>query len=245
LPLLKYVFGSRSKTQSQDEVVFLLIPHLVRESLLSRMNTRAIDTGTSQSIELRREAGQDAASTRTTGAAGPGGSLVPPAQRTTAAAAANAAIQQLQQDGSATTSASVAAPVSFAITPGNATQAVGSTFQVAVMASNARDLYSVPLQMQFNPQVLQLVNVDSGEMLGRDGQAVALAHRDEGNGMVTISASRPPSTKGVDGQGSICVLTFKATAAGDSNLMLTKVGAQNSAQVNLPAVGSQAIVHVK
>src|SRR5206468_8975723 len=49
-------------------------------------------------------------------------------------------------------------------------------------------------------QVLQLVNVDSGEMLGRDGQAVALAHRDEGNGMVTISASRPPSTKGVDGQ---------------------------------------------
>ncbi|MGO4515417.1 cohesin domain-containing protein [Terriglobus sp. 2YAB30_2] len=245
LPLLKYVFGSRSKTQSQDEVVFLLIPHLVRESMLSRMNTRAVDTGTSQSIELRREAGQDSASTRTTGAAGPGGSLVPPAQRTTAAAAANAALQQLQQDGSATTSASVAAPVSFAITPGNATQAVGSTFQVAVMASNARDLYSVPLQMQFNPQVLQLVNVDSGEMLGRDGQAVALAHRDEGNGMVTISASRPPSTKGVDGQGSICVLTFKATAAGDSNLMLTKVGAQNSAQVNLPAVGSQAIVHVK
>ncbi|WP_263417421.1 cohesin domain-containing protein [Terriglobus albidus] len=246
LPLLKYVFGSRSKTQSQDEVVFLLIPHLVRESLLSRMNTRAIDTGTSQSIELRRESAQDNASTRTTGAANPGvGPVAAPAQRTTAAAAANAALQQLQQDGTATTSAPVTAPVSFAITPGNATQAVGSTFQVAVMASNARDLYSVPLQMQFNPQVLQLVNVDSGEMLGRDGQAVALAHRDEGNGMVTISASRPPSTKGVDGQGSICVLTFKATAAGDSNLMLTKVGAQNSAQVNLPAVGSQAIVHVK
>lgn len=246
LPLLKYVFGSRSKTQSQDEVVFLLIPHLVRESLLSRMNTRAIDTGTSQSIELRRESAQDSASARTTGAANPGvGPVAAPAQRTTAAAAANAALQQLQQDGTATTSAPVTAPVSFAITPGNATQAVGSTFQVAVMASNARDLYSVPLQMQFNPQVLQLVNVDSGEMLGRDGQAVALAHRDEGNGTVTISAARPPSTKGVDGQGSICVLTFKATAAGDSNLMLTKVGAQNSAQVNLPAVGSQAIVHVK
>ncbi len=243
LPLLKYVFGSRQKTQAQDEVVFLLIPHLVRESMLSRMNTRAIDTGTSQSIELRRDPTAEAAAAASLAATAAAGATSAPGQRTTAAAAANAAMQQLQQDG--TVAPPVAPPINFAVTPANATQAVGSTFQVAVMASNARDLYSVPLQMQFNPQVLQLVNVDSGEMLGRDGQAVALAHRDEGNGQVTISASRPPSTKGVDGQGSICVLTFKALAAGDSNLSLTKVGAQNSAQVNLPSVGSQGVVHVK
>ena len=46
-------------------------------------------------------------------------------------------------------------------------------------------------------------------------------------------------------QGSVCTLTFKAIAAGDSNLGLVKVGARNSAQATLPAVGSQAVVHVK
>ncbi len=124
-------------------------------------------------------------------------------------------------------------------------QAVGSTFQVAVMLGNGRDVYSVPLQMQFDPKVLELVNVDSGNFLSRDGQAVALVHRDDGNGLVTISTSRPPNVAGVNGQGSLCTLTFKAVAAGDSNLALVKVGARNSAQANLPAVGSEAVVHVK
>ncbi len=91
---------------------------------------------------------------------------------------------------------------------------MGSTFQVSIVASNAHDLFAVPLQMQFDPKVLSLVNVDAGDLLGKDGQSVALVHRDEGNGAVTISATRPPGTKGVDGQGSICTLTFKATGAG-------------------------------
>ena len=74
--------------------------------------------------------------------------------------------------------------------------------------------------------------------------AWGIAHRVD-NGTVTISASRPPNTKGMSGQGSVCNITFKAIAPGDSQLNLVKVGAMNSAHVNLPAVGSQAVVHVK
>jgi general secretion pathway protein D len=113
------------------------------------------------------------------------------------------------------------------------------------MIGNAHDVFSVPLQMKFNPAVLQLVNVDSGDLLSRDGQLVSISHRDDGAGLVAIAAERPPNATGVNGQGSICTLTFKAIAAGDSDLTLVKVGARNSAQANLPAVGSQAVVHVK
>lgn len=137
------------------------------------------------------------------------------------------------------------APVALSVLPPASNQAVGSTFQVAVMAANAKDLYSVPVQMQFDPKVLQLVNVDAGDLLGRDGQAVALVHRDEGNGAVTVSASRPPNTAGVSGQGSVFTLTFKALAPGDSTLALVRVGAKNSSQANLPTVGTQGVVHVK
>jgi len=136
------------------------------------------------------------------------------------------------------------AAVNLSVTPASSTEAVGSTFQVAVMLANGHDIFSVPLQLQYNPAVLQLVNVDAGSFLGRDGQAIAIGHRDD-NGLVTISASRPPNSGGVNGQGSVATLTFKAVAAGDSNLALVKVGALNSAQTNIPATGSQAVVHVK
>ncbi len=135
--------------------------------------------------------------------------------------------------------------MNLSVVPSNSNQTVGSTFQVAVMLGNGTDIYSVPLQLQFNPAVLELVNVDAGDFLARDGQAVALSHRDDGSGMVTISTSRPPGVAGITGQGNVCTLTFKAVAAGDSNLALVKVGAHNSAQATLPAVGSQAVVHVK
>jgi general secretion pathway protein D len=116
---------------------------------------------------------------------------------------------------------------------------------VAVMLNNGKDVFSVPLQLKFNSAVLQLVNVDAGDFLGRDGQATSIVHRDDGNGLVAISTNRPPNAAGVSGSGSLCTLTFKAIAPGDANLSLVKVGALNSAQANIPAVGSQAVVHVK
>ena len=251
LPIFKYLFSSRNKEVIQDEIVFLLIPHIVRESVITRLNARAIDTGTGQSIELRH---LDASEQAAADLGNPGFTPAKPTPigpATSAANAANAMVQQMKQQAmpltppAPSTAAPAGPPVSLSVVPPDMPQTVGSTFQVAVMLGNGHDIYSVPLQMQFNPKVLQLVNVDTGNFLARDGQAVALAHRDDGNGLVTISTSRPPNVGGISGQGSLCTLTFKAVAAGDSNLALVKVGARNSAQANLPAVGSQAMVHVK
>ena len=248
VPFLKYFFSSQSKETQRHEIVFLLIPHIVRESILSRLNTRAIDTGTGQGIELRHDAILDQSVDQ------PDARLAPrPATPSiTAANAASAMVQQMTQQAQPpvptpplTPAPAPATSISLGVVPPAAPQAVGSTFQVAVTLSNGADVFAVPLQLQFNPAVLQLVNVDAGDFLGRDGQAVSIVHRDEGNGLVTISTSRPPNAGGISGQGSVATLTFKAIAPGDSNLALVKVGARNSAQANLPAVGSQAVVHVK
>ncbi len=277
IPIIKRFFSSNNRDRSQDEVVFLLIPHIVREPLITRLNTRAIDTGTGQGIELRREPVPDTPPAGDTSASLTTGAFQqqhatqtgPAAQPITAAQAASAMIGQIGSEGSpAARSAQQAlsaqsnpagpsmpipaqavpaagGTVSFTVTPPAATQAVGSTFQMAVVASGAKDLYSVPLQVQFNPALLSLVNVDSGEFLGRDGQSVAVVHRDEGNGTVTISVSRPPAVRGVDGQGSVCILTFRANGPGDARVALTRVGAKDSAQTSLPAVGGQATVHIQ
>lgn len=268
LPLLKYIFNSRDKNVSNDEIVFLVVPHIVRESLLNKLNTRAIDTGTSQSIELRHDNApttvedmadantQSASGTTIANAASAASALVHPQQPGQPQATLPAQIPQPNEAMRPGVSAAAAAtgangvanaapPVVFSIQPVTSSQTVGSTFQTTVNIGNAQDVFSVPLQLEFNPAVLQLVNVDAGPFLGSDGQAVALVHRDEGNGRVTISSSRPPNVKGMSGQGAVCTLTFKALAPGKSDLRLVKVGARNSGQVNLPAVGLQASVEVK
>ncbi len=251
IPFLKYFFSSTDKIQSSDEIVFLLIPHIVRESIVSDDNTRKIFTGTSQSVELiHRDPPPMLASNGRALNTGGTGLDGPHLEPSTAALAAQSMLGKLAADAKRAPAPTPTAgtgrqPVTLNVVPAVATQAVGTTFQVAVMASNAHDLYSAPMQMQFDPKVLALVNVDSGDLLQRDHQVVALVHRDEGNGAVTISASRPPGTGGVDGQGAICVLTFKAIAAGDSTLAITRVGLQDSKQGSIPSVPNQATVHVK
>ena len=260
IPFFKYFFSTQSKETQRDEIVFLLIPHIVRESVLTPANTGAIDTGTGQSIELRRIAGAPngvvpgndagvmpvrATSPATTAAAAATAMLGNTQAGLSAEKAAAAMIASPAAIGTPTPAVSTGAPVTFGIAPVSSNQDVGKTFQVDVTLNHGRDVFSVPLQLQFNSKVLELVNVDSGSLLARGGQPVSIVHRDEGNGLVTISTSRPPNTGGVTGDGQVCTLTFKAIGAGDSNVSLVKVGARDSKQASLPAVGSQGVVHVK
>ena len=259
IPFIKYFFSSQDKVQQSDEIVFLLIPHIVRESILTAENTRPIFVGDGGSVELIRSDRSKQIAAEKAAAAGVSGPLTP-AQATTAANAASSMIGEIAAQGKPIAPPAVGRPgtpnvpaatagnnppVSLTVMPGVVNQAVGSTFQVAIMAANANDLFSVPMQLQFDPKVLSLVDVDAGALLSQDGQAVALVHRDEGNGLVTISASRPPNFGGVNGQGSVCTLTFKALSAGDSTLALVKIGAKDSKQNSLPTIGTQAVVHVK
>jgi general secretion pathway protein D len=131
------------------------------------------------------------------------------------------------------------------IVPPAAPAKVGSTFQVPVRLAGGQNVFSVPMMMHYDSSKLSLINVDSGDFLGRDGQAVALVHRDDGNGMLVVSASRPPGAAGVNGAGSVCILTFEAKAAGDASLTVVRAAAQNSAHQSTEITGSQAWVHIQ
>ena len=175
-----------------------------------------------------------------------------------ATTAANSAMAQLRQDATGDVpqitpsrpapvpaTPAAPAPVTFSLTQPAAAPAVGANFPMAVTLSGGQDVSSVPLQIHYDASKLSLVNVDSGDLLGKDGQAVALVHRDDGPGMITIVASRPPGSKGVNGTGPVCVLTFQAKAAGESDVVITRPGALDSAQKPIPASAQNAhiVVH--
>src|SRR6266849_8720702 len=54
IPILKYLFAQENKTRTQSEIVFAIIPHIVRSEEVTDENQRLIDIGTGTSIDLRR-----------------------------------------------------------------------------------------------------------------------------------------------------------------------------------------------
>ena len=53
IPIIKYIFGSRDRQIQDDDIVFVVVPHIVRSQELDQANLREIDTGAGQSIDLR------------------------------------------------------------------------------------------------------------------------------------------------------------------------------------------------
>src|SRR5438874_3299536 len=54
IPILRYLFGQTNTEHRENEIVFALIPHIVRSQDLSELNQRALQVGTASAIELRR-----------------------------------------------------------------------------------------------------------------------------------------------------------------------------------------------
>src|SRR5271157_5248309 len=57
IPFFRYFFSTENKTRQDNELVFMLIPHIVRAQDVFDSNTRAIDVGTANAISLRRSSG--------------------------------------------------------------------------------------------------------------------------------------------------------------------------------------------
>jgi general secretion pathway protein D len=243
IPLFRYLFSEESKEVKDNEIVFILIPHIVRAQDLNDSNVKAIDVGTANTISLHR--GMNQAPDQQQHSPQPSG---PPSGNPQ-----GAQVNPPQPQAGAT-SPSSGQPSTASAPPGSAIvsfdppmldQAVGSTFTVNVNLSGAQNVSSVPVQILYNPRVLQVLNVSNGTLLAQDGQTVALVNRDDSMmGILQLTASRPPGTPGISGDGGVFTITFQAKAPGQATLSVNRAGVKNASMQNVPASGSQAIVTV-
>lgn len=273
IPILKYLFGQEQKTVSENEIVFALVPHIVRAQDLSDLNNETVEVGTANAIELRRNPQPQPATTapaQQPQPAGPGFSA-PPAQQQPPSASGTLPSSAPVVPAPSNSTASPQSPSNpagsnpasppgaaqpqgtlqagnavLSFEPASVNAAVNGTFVVNVSMSNAQNVYSIPSQISYDPKIMQLVNVSNGGFLGKDGQPVALVHRDDpANGTLQITATRPPSSGGVSGQGPVFTLTFIAKNAGQGTLSISRAGARDPAMQAIPVAGGQAMVTVK
>jgi len=295
IPLLGRLFSQEKKEKINNEIVFLLVPHVVRGQELSELNHRSFDVGTATGIGLRmnpkpaprpeNNPGQPPISPQSgqaTPAPGtpmlttqtsvqPGqpqqASAQPSVQPSVQPAPLGGQSQQqvtpvnpqqlppasgqpspppaIQQNPGSQPATPASGPVTLQLLPGNLTPVQGTSFAVNVALAGGQDIFAVPVQITYDPQLLQFLTVSNGEFLTKDGQPVALVHRDDAaSGTLILTAQRPPGAAGVSGDGTVFSLVFRAKAKGSGVIAITVPGARNSQNQPIQAMGSQASVTV-
>jgi general secretion pathway protein D len=264
IPLIKYLFTSTQREHVTNELVFLLIPHIVRGQELTDLNRRAFDVGTGSGIDLRIAAKPVAPSPAAAPAPAPAGAQAQPAaqpapvtpsrqqpQANPQMAPQTPAVQQAPQQQTVAPG-QPAAPqnlkpgqVGLRLEPGGVSPQQGSTFTLTISVAQGQDIAAVPIQITYDPKTVQFNSVTNGDFLGKDGQQVILVHRDDpSSGKLQITAQRPPGTAGVSGDGTVFNLVFTAKAKGASAISIAVPGARNSQNQPLDTLGSQATVTV-
>jgi len=284
IPILRYLFSQDTADHSTNEIVFVIIPHIIRGPDLFHGAEDKLDVGTANAIQLRRvdnkqaapatpaapsasnpasPQGSGAAGAASAGAAGPG----TPAVATPASAPApgqpgQSVMARAQvpatpgapnpappkpappSDNAANQAGSAAA--AFQFDPSTLNLAKGSTFTVNVTMSGGQNVYSVPMQLSYDPNQVQVVNVSNGGFLSQDGQVVAVVNRDDpATGTLKVTATRPPGSGGVSGQGVVVTLTLMAKTPGQSALVITRGGARDPAMQPIAMSGAQAAITIQ
>ena len=193
IPILKYLFSETSKETVNSEIVFALIPHIVRARDIVPLNRRTLDVGTANGIQLHSAQNHPA----TTDHKGQSASIVP------------VSVSQ----------SAVAAKTTAAFDPPSVSIHAGSTFAVNVMLSNVENASSVPLRLIYDPARLGVLNVSNGGFLDQGDQIVALSHREDTSaGVLECTALRPRGSGGASGNGAVVTVTFLAKSTGLSRL---------------------------
>jgi general secretion pathway protein D len=226
IPIFKYFFSGNVIDHEKDEILIVLIPHIVRLPTITAENLRSISSGTDTNAEVRLE---DAV-------------LLPDAAQPQAAVAAQAA----PAPAAAATNTSAAQNAALRFDPPSAALKVGETTTIGIAVQNVQDLYSIPMLLQFNPAVISVEDVRQGGFLSGGTQEIAIVERvDKERGQAIISATRMPNTPGVSGSGTIVGVVVKALAPGNSQLSIVQVNAKDSQQRPIQVVTGEATVKVQ
>jgi general secretion pathway protein D len=226
LPFFRYFFSSDSVDHQENEVLIVLIPHIVRLPTMTAENLRSIASGTDTNAEVRLE----------------NEVMAPPVPKTEAV--------PVPAQPPAAAAPRPQAPASqnptLRFDPGTVALKPGETTTIGVVVQNVQDLYSIPMLLQFNPAVISVEDVRQGGFLSGGTQDIAIVERvDKERGQAIISATRMPNTPGVSGSGTLVGIIVRGVAPGNSQLSIVQVNAKDSQQRPIQMVTSEAAIRVQ
>lgn len=136
-------------------------------------------------------------------------------------------------------------PVYLWMEPDDHVVQVGDQFAIDVEIEDAVDVASVGLRLTYDPNVVELVSVEEGEFLGRDGAQTSFQSASAGAGATAIGATRVGDVPGVSGTGVLVRLLFQAVSPGFTEVEISTAAVRNPAGRSLPVEPDWADVEVE
>ena len=237
IPFLRYFFTEENLQNEEEEILIVLQPHIVRLPELTAENLRSLSTGTDTNIQVRREEEPKAPAPAAPAGGAPSGGTPKPAAPAPAPAAPGPPAPAPE---------SADHPAKLRFEPASISLKAGETTTVSLVVEDAKDIYSLPVLIAFNQNVVMVEDVRQGGFLSGGTQPVALVQRvDKERGQAIISAARPPNTGGVSGTGVVLGIVLRGVAKGSSTLSIVQVSARDSQQKPIPMVSTEASIQVQ
>lgn len=235
IPFLQYLVSDKKKDHQETDVLIVLTPHIVRLPDWTKSNLRPIYSGSEQNVQVKRES-----------------EIRTPSQQQPVAPAGTAPAPNGaagMAPANTTPSASMGADANASrvrFEPGVLSLKVGETPTIGIAVDNVTDLFSIPMMIQFDPNLVSIEEVQHGAFLSGGNQEIAIVQRvDAEHGQAIISATRQPNTPGVSGSGTLLGLKIKAKAPGATKISIVQVNARDSQQKGIPLVTGEATIQVQ
>lgn len=95
---------------------------------------------------------------------------------------------------------------------------------IQISINSAQPIVSLPMAISFDPKLIQVLAVEEGDFLRKDGAAASFSSRVDPSGRILISGTRSGAT-GASGAGVIAQLKLKGLSATDTRAVLEMINA--------------------
>lgn len=226
IPIIGDLLSNRSRQNTKREILLSITPHVVRKMELPRPEISTIWSGG----ETDPVAGNRFASFE---------AFKPDYEQQPL----DAAPARLKAPESASVLSDDAGRIALQAPP---VVLAGEPFTVTVMAEMSGDLHSAPFTLNFPPGQLEVIAIDEGNLLGREGvRTVFTSSVDREEGKIVINHSRRPGASGVSGAGSLARVTLRAKSAGSVPIEFFSGIFQNKAGNEIPVPPTVTTIEVQ
>ncbi|MGB9893428.1 MAG: cohesin domain-containing protein, partial [Candidatus Saccharicenans sp.] len=197
LPILGNLFSSTDRTVEQTDVILTITPHIIR--------TMSVTAEDGKPLWIDNESLSFA-----TAQAGPPENIVVPEEE-------EEAPEALAEMGAGMSTAS--------FTPSRVEVQAGSRFNVSLAINSPSDLTSISLNLNYDPKLLKLKEIQPGELISQFGtRASFLQNISPSGGTAVVGFSSPSPAAGVK-SGNLATLVFEALSRGETRAVISSVQA--------------------
>lgn len=215
VPILNKLFAKNEESSFEAEVVFSVTPHIVRAPVVTEADLMSLPMGTEQQIKVPsepplpfRQPPEPPPQPEEPAPETPSEvSSEPPEAETSVPPTTTEPEHESAADQPA------AGPISVLMSPPQVTTTAGGRVELTLIAGGADGLSAGDIQITFDPQAIETVDVQQGPFLSIDGKQVVWAPIIE-PGSIRVQFTRQDDTLGLHGSGHLVRLVLAVKGSG-------------------------------